>query len=300
MTLVQLRESVTEAPVKAGNRWKVIVAKPGKGSSGTYSADVLKEGASKIIAPGAQAYIGHDDKRDVREMIGVYHEAAHWSEEDQAVVANLTVFKHWQDWFSEVAPHCGMSLYAMGTKDEDDNVTSFEENVYNGADLVSRPGLVGAGISGLAESLYEAALAASAIVDTGNPPGIQEGKDPKKMDPKDLEAIQALTTAVTALVSAQTAQSAEKAQVVVNDAAVKEEVAKITTNLDAVEAARENLLPSQVESLRTKAKDGMDVAPLIEEYKAMVTEARTLVESAGATGFVRGASETSQFGAYRG
>ena len=70
MNVKRIHESVAEAPVKSGNRWRVIVARPGVGSSGKYSEEVFKRDAAKIVPPNAQAYVNHDVKRDPREMIG--------------------------------------------------------------------------------------------------------------------------------------------------------------------------------------------------------------------------------------
>jgi hypothetical protein len=291
-----LRESVATAPVKTGNRWRVIVAKPGKGSSGIYSEDVFRRDAAKIIAPGGQSFITHDDKRDPRSMIGTYPEGAYWSEEDKAVVAELEVFSHWKEWVEEVGPHCGISLYAMGEQDDEGNVTSFIEDVYNGADLVSRPGLTG---SGMAEKLYEAARAASEQK-TDVETSAQERKEMKEMDQEDKAAIAALISSVNALVSAHTAKNEQAAQIEADDKAVEERVAKIAANLDAIEAAREELLPSQVDDLRAEAKLGTDVLSQIEKAKKVKTEAvesaKALTESAG--GRVVGAGSDWKPGAY--
>src|SRR5690606_22263815 len=149
---LHLKESTAEAPVKKGKRWRVIVARPGKGSSGTYSEELFRRDAHKIIAPGAQSFINHDSTRNPKDMIGIFPEAAYFDENEKAVVAELEVFSHWEKFVDEVGPHCGISLYALGEADEDGNVTAIVEDRLNGADLVSRPGLVG---SGLAEKLYE-------------------------------------------------------------------------------------------------------------------------------------------------
>lgn len=282
-----LRESVTEPPVKRGNRWRVIVARPGKGSSGTYSAEVFRRDAHKIVPSGAQSYINHDPDRNPKDMIGFYPEAARWDEDAQAVVAEMEVFSHWEGFVSEVGPHCGISLYALGEIDEDGNVLSFMEDKFNGADLVARPGLEG---SGLAEKLYEAAKQAS-VNKPGVEPSAQEGKD-TEMDEKVLEAIAALQTDISALKSAQTAKAEENAQAEADEVAVKEAVAEYAAKVEAIEAARESLLPSQVKHLMAEAKDGREVAPLIETYKAQVVEAKEVLtaQESGAGRLMGGAA----------
>ena len=71
-----LRESVPDALTQAGNRWKGILARPGKGSSGNYSEEVLREYGPKALAPGAKAFVDHNPERSVRDMIGTYPNGA--------------------------------------------------------------------------------------------------------------------------------------------------------------------------------------------------------------------------------
>lgn len=261
-----LRESVTEAPVKKGNRWRVIVAKPGQGSSGFYSEDLFRRDAAKIIAPGGQAFINHDDTRNPKDMLGTYPEGSFWSEEDKAVVSELEVFSHWREFVEEVGPHCGISLYALGEADESGNVTSFIEDRLNGADLVARPGLVG---SGLAEKLYESAKAHS----VEEPSATVAREERKLMDQEMKDAITGIQSALNLLVTKEQTKAEEAAQVTADDEAVNQRVEAITAGLDAVEAARAELFPAQVESLRAEAKKGADVAPLIEAAKKVREEA---------------------------
>lgn len=293
MAQTLIRESVTEAPVKSGNRWRVIVARPGKGSSGTYSAEVFERDAQKMIPPGAQSFITHDEKRDPRDMIGTYPEGAFWSAEDNAVVAELEVFSHWKNFVEEVGPHSGISLYALGEQDESGNVTAFIEDDYNGADMVSRPGLKG---SGFDQKLYEAARSASpkpsAVV------AQEPRKDKQDMDnEKIVEALTALTAQVSALVSAETAKAEESAQKTADENAVAEALTAYETAIKAIDEA--DLLPSQVESLRAEAKRGVDIAPLIEAATKVVTEARQMAESDKNEGRFMGGSEASTFGAWK-
>lgn len=292
MTQTILRESVMEAPVKKGNRWRVIVAKPGTGSSGKYSPEVLERDAQKMLPAGAQSFFTHDEKRDPRDMVGVYPEGGFWSKEDQAVVAELDVFEPWKSLVEQLAPHVGMSLYALGEKDDDDNVTQFFEDPYNGADIVSRPGLKG---SGFDQKLYEEARAASEKPSAESSALI--GKETMEMDEKVIEALDRLTTQVSALVSASNAKVEEDAQRKADEDAVEKAVAERMASIEAIEAAREVLLPSQVKHLMAEAKTGKDIAPLIEAAKEVATEAKASVES-GPTGRVFGEAAETKYGAY--
>lgn len=273
-TQIAIRESVTEAPVKKGNRWRVIVARPGKGSSGEYSEDMFRRDAHKIIAPGAQSFINHDDSRNPKDMIGIFPESAYWDDETKAVVAELEVFSHWKEFVEEVGPHCGISLYALGESDEDGNVTAIIEDRLNGADLVARPGLVG---SGLAEKLYESAIKQASDEKPGVTSALEERK--LEMDEKDREAIAALTTAVQALVTDKQAAQAEAAQVAADEKVVEERLDAYDAAVEAIEAAE---LPADAaKSLRAEARKGADVAKLIEFAKTVKDgEADRIAEAA--------------------
>lgn len=257
---IQLRESTAEAPVKRGNRWRVIVARPGQGSSGNYSEELFRRDAHKIIAAGAQSFINHDAARNPKDMIGVFPEAAYFDETEKAVVAELEVFSHWQSFVEEVGPHCGISLYAMGEADEEGNVTAIHEDRLNGADLVARPGLIG---SGLAEKLYESAVAES------EKPSVTSAleKEKIKMDEKDLEAIRSLTVAVSALVADREKANAEAAQATADADAGRNAVEAYDAAVTAIDAA--DLPEKVVESLRAQAKEGVDVTAQIEQAVAM-------------------------------
>lgn len=291
---LNLRESVAEAPVKKGNRWRVIVARPGKGSSGTYSEELFRRDAEKLIAPGAQSFINHGSDRNPKDMIGTFPEGGYWSEEDKAVVAELEVFSHWKEFVEEVGPHCGVSIFASGESDEDGNVTQIFEDRLNGADLVARPGLVG---SGIAEKLYESALSHSE-----NPPGARQDNTNKEtnMELKDLGAkLDSLNDLMTKLVAEKDTAQTAKVQAEADEAAV-------TSALEAYESAVEeidkaDLFEAQVKELRKAAKAGKDVGPLIESAKTVkesaLEAAKTLTENEDASGRILGES-TSTFGAW--
>ncbi|QDK01295.1 capsid maturation protease [Microbacterium phage WaterT] len=270
---IAIRESVTEAPVKKGNRWRVIVARPGQGSSGFYSEDLFRRDAHKIIAPGGQSFINHDDSRNPKDMIGVYPEGSFWSEEDKAVVSELEVFSHWKDFVEEVGPHCGISLYALGEADEDGNVTAINEDRLNGADLVARPGLIG---SGLAEKLYESAKA-----QTVEKPSVTSAQEERKLEmEKDVEErFSALEALLTSLVTEKQTAQEEAAQVAADEKVVEERLGAYDAAVEAIEAAE---LPADAaKALRAEARKGTDVAPLIEFAKSVKDgEAQRIAEAA--------------------
>lgn len=283
MTRIDLRESVPEAPKKTGNRWRVIVARPGKGSSGVYSEELFRRDAEKIIAPGGQMFINHGTDRNPKDMLGTYPEGSFWDEDEKAVVAEVDIFSHWKEFVEEVGPHCGASLFALGESDEEGNVTAIIEDRMNGADLVARPGLVG---SGLAGKLYESAIAGS----EENPGTRREDKE-NKMDKETLEAaLKPLADALAVLVTEKKAAEAADAQAVADEAAVASAVEAYDAKVAAIAAA--DLPEVQAESLRAAAKAGQDVAPLIESAKtlkaAIEADLRESADEAGAQGRILG------------
>jgi hypothetical protein len=153
MSTTFLRESAPSSLERVGKRWRAVLAVPGEGSSGIYSEDVLKEFGPSALAPGAKAFIGHDDSRSPKDMIGVYPDGAEYVD-GVGLVGELEVFPHWADFVEHVGPHAGLSIYMMGEVDAEGRVTKLLPDKMNGVDLVSYPGLEG---SGLVEKLYEEA-----------------------------------------------------------------------------------------------------------------------------------------------
>lgn len=190
-----LRESVAGDLTKKGNRWKGVLAKPGQGSSGYYSEDVLKEYGPRALAPGAKAFVEHNPERPVRDMIGVYPDGAYY-EEGIGLVGELEVFPHWREFVEAVAPHTGLSIYMMGESDEQGNITSLVADRQNGVDLVSYPGLDG---SGLIEKLYESAKAFSHNGTSTEESRTLESKEPRMEIEELAKKVDTLAESVTAL-----------------------------------------------------------------------------------------------------
>lgn len=268
---ITLQETTAAPPVKKGNRWRVIAARPGQGSSGFYSEDLLREQGPAAFEKNAQSFINHDVSRNPKDLIGIFPEGFYFDEDEKALVGELQVFSHWVDFVEEVAPHVGMSLFAAGEVDEDGNVVRLIPDRQNGVDLVSRPGLIG---SGIAEKLYESAVHASS-----NEPGVnaaREGKETMELEKQVEELTKTvgdLAEHVKSLVSTQVAEAEQTAQVEADEAAVAEALDAFESRVAAINA-EESLLPSQRKALIAEAKRGADVEPLIAEAKAIVEEAR--------------------------
>lgn len=151
------------APVKSGNNWRAVLITPGKGSSGIYTESMLKEYGPKAFKRGTHSYVDHPQSetevRSPKNLIGVLAEDAYY-EEGTGLVAELDVMPHWKEFVEAVAPHTGLSIYAMGEGNYNDDGEIVVENLIphtqNSVDLVSYPGRPG---SKLADKLYEQAVA---------------------------------------------------------------------------------------------------------------------------------------------
>jgi len=161
--MTQLLTESSSAPVKSGNNWRAVLITPGKGSSGIYTESMLREYGPKAFVKGTHSYVDHprseEDIRSPKNLIGVLAEDARY-EDGVGLVAELDVMPHWKEFVEAVAPHTGLSIYAMGEGNYNDDGEVVVENLIphtqNSVDLVSYPGRPG---SKLADKLYEAAIA---------------------------------------------------------------------------------------------------------------------------------------------
>ena len=160
--MAQLLTESSSAPQKVGNRWRAVLITPGKGSSGIYTEETLRKSGPTAFKKGTHSYVDHPrDEADIRSpknLIGVLAEDARY-EEGVGLVAELDIMPHWKEFVEAVAPHTGLSIYAMGEGGYNDAgeivVESLVPHTQNSVDLVSYPGRPG---SKLADKLYEAAV----------------------------------------------------------------------------------------------------------------------------------------------
>jgi len=173
--MAQLLTESSSAPEKVGNRWRAVLITPGKGSSGIYTEETLRKSGPTAFKKGTHSYVDHPrneaDIRSPKNLIGVLAEDARY-EEGVGLVAELDIMPHWKEFVEAVAPHTGLSIYAMGEGNYNDDgevvVESLVAHTQNSVDLVSYPGRPG---SKLADKLYEAAIAmvAEALPDNYRP-----------------------------------------------------------------------------------------------------------------------------------
>lgn len=270
---------------QAGNLWEVVLITPGKGSSGIYTEDMLKNFGPKAFSAGSHSYIGHlseGEQRNPEKAIGVLAEDAVY-EEGRGLVGKLKVFKHWKDFVEEVSPYVGMSISAMGNGKDTEEGYIVEElipDIQNTIDLVSYAGRGGA----LAEKLYESAINTSLNEgsDLAVAAGRKNGKDnlleieelAQKVDSLS-ESFKVLSDALTSLTESLATPEVPTKEVDV--AAAVESAIDKTTEAGIPKELRATIIEA--------AKSGGDVDAAIAAQKAVVEAVRSLVvtESAGRT-----------------
>lgn len=190
--MAQLLQESGSAPVKSGNLWRAVLITPGKGSSGIYTEDMLKEYGPQAFKKGTHSYVDHprneEDIRSPKNLIGVLAKDASY-EEGVGLVGELSIMPHWKEFVEAVAPHTGLSIYAMGEGEYNDDGEVVVENlvphVQNSVDLVSYPGREG---SKLADKLYEQAIsmATEAYHDDKKKKKKRKEAEPGELAEKDL------------------------------------------------------------------------------------------------------------------
>lgn len=183
--MAQLLTESSGAPEKIGNKWRAVLITPGKGSSGIYTEQMLREYGPKAFKKGTHSYVDHPrdekDTRSPKNLIGVLAEDASY-EKGVGLVGEISIMPHWKEFVEAVAPHTGLSIYAMGEGEYNDDGEVVVENlvphVQNSVDLVSYPGREG---SKLADKLYEAAVSMAEY-------GVDDDKDKKKKRKKKMES----------------------------------------------------------------------------------------------------------------
>ena len=275
MSTLLTESAIAPTKTDSGN-WRAVLITPGKGSSGVYTEAMLKESGPTAFPKGTHSYIDHPvaegEIRSPKNLMGVLAEDAYYDESAGGLVAELQVMPHWKEFVEAVAPHTGLSIYAMGEGSYNDNnelvVESLTPHTQNSVDLVSYAGRPG---SGLAEKLYESALAAfdstKVEVDEADAvPTTNEGNP-------NMDEIKALIAELPALIAAS-----------VIDALDTRDNQDDQDNVDVVNAAdpvteaaeiAEAMLAAGLPEVSRKAvyeslRNGVEVAVAIEAQKAFV------------------------------
>lgn len=283
MSTQKLLAETTSAPQKGAKpgRWLATLITPGKGSSGTYTEEMLREFGPKALKKGAKSHVTHnrmqDGEPDPFQMWGFLAEDAFY-EDGVGLRGEIEVLPSWRDKVEEVAPHTALSIYVAGEVDDDGNVIALLEDGQNGVDLVSYPGRPG---SGLVEKLYESMKASAG---NGGENGTStEAADSQEREHKMSDELKAQITALSTLVSEKFAAIEAKVDSIVT---LSESAAEATKQVEDaygvveefVTAIGEAELPKETHKrVIATVKGGATVA---EAVKAEAEYVKAIVEAA--------------------
>lgn len=303
-TTVALVESATlvgEAADSDG-AWKVLIINEGKGSSGFYPAELLKTHASAFS--NALSFKNHPTGWDGPEsrdftMIADRILGETWSEQNadgrMGIYRRYLPDPEYADRIERYRKQLGLSIYIEGAGDLNES-GDFEvqwlneADPYKSVDIVIAPGRGGKMAVESLRKMYSTQVEDQSGTESG-----QKNGEENEVDEKVLEALEALTTKIDTLVSAQEAVAQQDADAVEVEAEVSSAVEAYDAAIAAIDAAE--LQPAQVKVLRAEAKAGKDVAPLIEDAKALLKALEEdLAKGSGATGrVIEGSASTDNY-----
>lgn len=309
MTLTRnLLEAATLVETTNEGKWRVRIISEGRGSSGIYSKELLEKYHTAFDGP-VLSYENHPtgwdgpESRNFTQIVGKI-DGPTWVDVDErgktGVYGWYVPDPDYKERLERYRDNLGLSIYIEGDGHINED-GDFEVDSLNGQDpFRSVDVVIAAGRGGrFEESLKEMY---SNRRGESNKPGVEAAPEQvekdARMDEKAIAAVEALTAKVTELVDAQKSKAEEAAQHTADDKAVKEAVETYAAKVEAIESARESLLPSQVKHLMAEAKEGRDVAPLIESYKEMVAEAKTTLTESANAGIVVGGVTEVRYGAW--
>lgn len=285
MTTKHLLEAATMASTEpsADGAWTVRLISEGRGSSGVYTRQLLEN--YHHVFEDVLSFLNHPtgsvQERNFTEIAGRIKNVRFTVEEDGvgAVYGDYLPDEQYVEKLSKYRDKLGLSIFISGTGSVEEStgdfiVESFEEDdPFASVDVVIAPGARGK----FMESMQQVYSARVEEKDSGTRQ-MNENKE-TKMDQELKDAFASITALLTPLVTAKEATDAAEAQVKADEAAVTSAVESYDAAIKLIDSA--DLLPVQVESLRSAAKAGQDVAPLIEAAKAVKAEAiKAVTESA--------------------
>jgi hypothetical protein len=287
MTTLLTESAIAPTKTDSGN-WRAVLITPGKGSSGVYTEAMLKESGPVAFPKGTHSYIDHPvaegEVRSPKNLMGVLSEDAYYDQEVGGLVAELQVMPHWKEFVEAVAPHTGLSIYAMGEGSYNEEgeliVEALTPHTQNSVDLVSYAGRPG---SGLAEKLYESALAAfdSSKVDVDEAetvPTTNEGNP-------NMDEIKAMIAELPGLIAASVVEAldARDNQDNTDNVDPAMEADPVTEAAEIAEAMLAAALPEVSRKAVYEAlRNGVEVAVAIEAQKAFVESVMSHLKEAAA------------------
>lgn len=308
-TTKHLLEAVTLASESAAEdgTWRVKVISEGKGSSGTYTAELLENHHHAL--DDLLSFKNHPtgwDGPETRDFTMITGEVVGetWVDTDErglkAVYANYLPDPEYRDKLARYKDKLGLSIYIEGSGYIEESTGEFivdwlnPADPYASLDVVIAPGARGKFMENMRKS-YEARENAISEKDPDADASAGEPKERKLRMEKDVEErFAALETLLTSLVAKENDAKAEAAQAEADADAGRKAVEAYDAAVAAIDKAE---LPKKVtESLRAQAKEGKDVtadiANAVAIKEALAEDAKTTVTE-GAPG--RSLSEGGEY-----
>ena len=312
MNLLEAASLASDAPAEDGT-WKVRLISEGKGSSGTYPAELLENHHKALdnLLSFKNHPTGWDgpQERDFTMIAGkVLGET--WLEKDErgltAVFANYLPDPAYKDKLERYKDQLGLSIYIEGSGYYQENADGTEEFIvdwfnpadpYASVDVVIAPGARGKFMESLKKT-YDSVRENK----SENPsPAAGQETEGEGMNLEEMgKAVEALTAQVAALVAKKAAEKGEALQAEADATAVAAAVEAYDASRKLVDEA--DLLEPQRAAILESAKAGVDVAPLIESAKAIkaaaIEAAKEARENESPTGRVISESVETSYGAF--
>lgn len=251
----------------AKGRWRIqLIEADVQGSSGYYPAAVLERDIAKAFPAGTQIFVDHPTEseeyerpeRSVRDLVGVLVRDA-WYEngtDGHGGFGDVQVFPDFKESVQAWAPYVGMSIRAMGLRDENGTVTELIRG--QSVDIVTRAGAGGR----LVEMIEAARQSAGTQSDSELYTSLSEAD--RSALKKVFATMKKLTESVGTLHAEITELKEKAAELEKADVLTPGQIfSKLSTSgLPAVVTAR----------LADGYKKGMDLDAAIEQEKAVVAE----------------------------
>lgn len=125
--MTTITESGAGSVTATGSKLRIRIIDAGRGSSGIYPAEALREAATaRVFAKGTHLYMDHPGveetydrpERSVKDLAAVLESDAEWNAEANALEADAKVFAPYREAIAEMAEHIGVSIRAQAEVDE--------------------------------------------------------------------------------------------------------------------------------------------------------------------------------------
>lgn len=272
----------------ADGTWKVRLIAEGKGSSGTYTRELLENHHHAL--DDLLSFKNHPgvwdgpETRDFTMLVGeIVGET--WVENDEsgraAVYGNYLPDPEYKDKLSRYKKKLGVSIYIEGSGYLDEQ-GEFIVDWFNPSDpYASLDVVIAAGARGRFEESMKTMYARRSAEHQTTTASVEEKEKTLTME-KDVEdRFNDLTNLINGLVTSKQEEAKTEADAAAVESAVTEKTEAIKASVEAVESAKAELLPLQHKALLERAWKGEDVTSAIESDKAIAKEAKEAAQGAG-------------------